>query len=185
MNYQDLGTISLKEKTDRKIAKKATKWYAVYCKSNHEKKVYTKLLEANIECYLPLQTTVRQWSDRKKKVSLPLFSCYVFVKVGLKDYYTVLNITGVFAYVCFEGRPAPIPDRQINILKCLLESKIKVENFTENIPKGTNVRITCGPLKGITGELVKYLGKNRVVVRIEEINKTLLVNISPIYIGLR
>ncbi len=177
-----METASLIKTSKSNLIKKTFRWHAVYCKPNHEKRVYEKLREANIEAYLPLHTTIRQWSDRKKKVSKPLFSCYVFVKVGVHDYYNVLNITGVFSYVCFEGKAAPIPEKQINLLKCLLESEFNVEDISEHIPKGAIVRITGGPLKGLEGELVNHLGKNRVVVRIEEINKTLMVNISPIYL---
>ncbi len=180
-----MDTVSLINSSEKKLSKDTTLWYAVYCKPNHEKAVYAKLAEANIEAYLPLQTTIRQWSDRKKKVTLPLFSCYVFVKIGLKDCYTVLNIPGAFSFVSFEGKAVPIPKKQINLLRCLLESKFDVEDFTERIPEGAKVKITCGPLKGIEGELIKHQGKNRVVVRIEEINKTVLVNISPLYIRLK
>ena len=43
-------------------------WYAVYTKPRAEKKAALALTELGIEHYLPLQTSIKQWSDRKKKV---------------------------------------------------------------------------------------------------------------------
>ena len=55
-------------------------WYAIYTMPRSEKKVYNRIIESGIEAYLPLLTTVRIWSDRKKKVSLPLIPSFVFIK---------------------------------------------------------------------------------------------------------
>ena len=64
------------------------KWYAIYVKSRHEKVIFSELQKKGIESSLPLMTTIRQWSDRKKKVEVPLFRSYLFVKiVQLDDNY--------------------------------------------------------------------------------------------------
>ena len=166
------------------ISKKKT-WYAVYTRPRHEKRIYTKLQQEKIEAFLPLRTTIRQWSDRKKKISEPLFSCYLFVCVTLYEYYNVLNIPGIVRYITFEGQAVAIPEQQIQLIRKLLELDIETTfDTTENIPVGTWVEITTGPLMGISGELVDYAGKKRVIIRIEEIAKSILINISLDYLKL-
>jgi transcriptional antiterminator RfaH len=155
-------------------------WYAVYTRPHHEKKVCRKLQEIKLTVYLPLQITLRQWSDRKKKVTIPVFNCYVFVNVTAREYDKVLNIPGVIRYVAFEGKAVPIPEHQIRMIRNILEQELELEEFPENLHEGVKIRITAGPLTGISGELVDFSGKKRVIIRIEEINKSLLVSV-PMY----
>jgi transcription antitermination factor NusG len=152
-------------------------WYAVYTRPQHEKKIFIQLQRQNINAYLPLKTTIRHWSDRRKKVSLPLFSCYLFVNITLKDYYKVLNIPGIVRYVTFEGKAIAIPERQLQMIRNLLAYD---EETTEiSVPRtiGTMVKIVKGPLTGISGKLIEFAGKKRVVISIEEIGKCIMVNI--------
>jgi transcriptional antiterminator RfaH len=159
------------------ISKETACWYAVYTRPHHEKNVCRQLLRQNIVAYLPLQTTIRQWSDRKKKVSIPLFSCYVFVCVNMKEYYMIVNTPGIVRYITFEGKAVAIPEKQIQLIKNILEQGIEVEETPGDINTGAKVEIIAGPLTGICGELIDFSGKKRVILRIEEINKSLLVNV--------
>ena len=63
------------------MEKNTKKWHVIYTAPRAEKKVNERLESQGVETYLPLQKTLRQWSDRKKKVSIPLFNSYVFVRV--------------------------------------------------------------------------------------------------------
>jgi transcriptional antiterminator RfaH len=160
-------------------------WYVVYTRPRFEKKVFSLLSEQNIKAYLPMQTTIRQWNDRKKKVSVPLFSGYVFVFISTRDYYQVLNIQGVVRYVSFEGKAVAIPEKQIRLIQNLLEQDMEASDFEPQLSAGTRVEITAGPLMGITGELVEYSGKKRVIIGIEEIGKTLMVQVPLHYLVLK
>lgn len=168
----------------QKLSLKQLNWYALYTRPRHEKKIYARLKQENIEAFLPLQTTIRQWSDRKKKVTEPLFSCYLFVYISVKDYYRILNLNGVVRFVTFEGKAVTIPEKQIMIIRMLLDQEIEIEETGEPIAKGSRVEIKIGPLSGISGELLETAGKRRVIIRIEEINKTLLVNVPLNYLRL-
>lgn len=152
-------------------------WYAVYTRPRHEKKVFRQFQQECIEAYLPLRTTIRKWSDRKKKISEPFFSCYLFVNITQKDYHKVLNVPGVVRYVAFEGKAVTIPDMQISLIKNLLQEDYETVEYNERISAGTKVRIVAGPLAGIDGVLIFHSGKRRVIVRIEEIDKSLLINV--------
>ncbi|MBN2275842.1 MAG: UpxY family transcription antiterminator [Bacteroidales bacterium] len=159
-----------------------TSWFAIYTRPHHEKKVNIALQSAGIDSYLPMQTTLRQWSDRKKKVSVPFFSCYVFVHITNRHYYPVLNTPGVVRYVTFEGKAVAIPEKQIQLVKTILGQNIEAEEFDGHIEKGARVEIVRGSLLGLQGELINYASSKRVVIKIEEINKALLINIPLQYL---
>lgn len=154
------------------------KWYVVYTHPRAEKKAGEYLAEKNIKFYLPLLSTIRQWSDRKKKVELPLFPSYLFVYVSQKEYYEVLSISGISRYLFFEGKPATISQKEIDKIKMLLNSDIEMEVSQEVIKPGELIEITHGVLRGIRGEMVEYKGERKVAIRIEQINFSLLIQVG-------
>lgn len=154
-------------------------WYAVYTKPRSEKKLADRLSEQGIEAYLPLRRTLRQWSDRKKMVDEPLISSYVFVRIFQEHYFTVLNTAGAVKYIWFSGKPATIPENQIRALKLILDNDPETDCVAANFPKGSCVKVSSGPLKGLTGELQNHAGKNKVVIRLDHIEKAILLTISP------
>ncbi|APF19204.1 UpxY family transcription antiterminator [Caldithrix abyssi] len=156
-------------------------WYAIYTRPRHEKKVYEGLIEKEITAYLPLIKRVRQWKDRKKKVDMPLFSSYLFVRIDYKNRFDVLQTKGVVKIVNFNGVPAVIPDWQIESLKQMLEhpEKIQLENY---IKPGELVVIEEGPFRGLKGMVKSLRGKTRLVVSIEGIMQTVSVEIDSDYV---
>jgi transcription antitermination factor NusG len=151
-------------------------WYAIRVKSRSEKKVYSDLIEQGIEAYLPLQRKLRQWSDRKKWVEMPLISGYVFVYISRKEYEIVLRIYNVVCYIYFEGKAAVIRDEDINLLKRMLgETEVNLEITVEELKPGQMVEIISGPLIGVIGELIDFKGKNKVALRIPPLGYTVLV----------
>jgi transcriptional antiterminator RfaH len=149
------------------------KWFAVYTRPRYEKKIEKYLTDRRIECYLPLLKTLRQWSDRKKWVVIPLFPSYIFVKVDDHDYHEVLKCPGIVRYITFEGHAAELRDSQIENIKWILSSDIKTEPLNENIPKGSIVEIIKGPLKGLLAEMIQYNNKKIIVVRFDQLDKSL------------
>lgn len=155
------------------------RWFAVYTRSRAEKKLALLLAEKSIDCYLPLKIEKRQWSDRVKMVEEPLLKSYLFVKVSNREYFNVLNTPGAVCYISFRGEPAPIPEKQINDLKSFLTSyNERVEAVRENLAKGEQIIVVSGPLKGITGELIEFRGKNRIALRFERLGYCILTDIS-------
>lgn len=152
-------------------------WYVVYTRSRYEKRVHEELLKQGIEAFLPTQKTIRQWSDRKKVVELPLFTGYVFVNIQPAEYYKVLHTDGVVKYIAFEGKAVIVPQRQIDNLLLLVDSSAEVETSEELFEAGQNVEVSVGSLKGLTGELIKENGKSRVLIRIDHLEQNLLVSI--------
>ena len=143
-------------------------WYAVYTTSRAEKKVKQRLDEANIENYLPLRTEIRIWSDRKKKVSLPLIPGYIFVHIASENILKTLNIPGVVTFLKEKSVPATIPDDQIHRLRMMVEHDFdEVEFMTTQVNVGDKVRVKQGNLEGLIGELVEVRGKYKIAIRLQ------------------
>ncbi len=151
------------------------KWYAIYTKPRWEKKVQKELDELHIDNYLPLVTTVKQWSDRKKKVEEPLIRSYIFVKVTSQDYYKALNVNGALKYITFQGKAVPIPEKQIGVLKQLIENQVELSVTSEHLQKGQRITLQEGSFKGLEGEIVNIKGNDKLVVKIDSIGYNLII----------
>lgn len=154
-------------------------WYAAYTTSRGERKAACSLEKSGIEYYLPLQETIRQWSDRKKKLIVPLITSYIFVHITPKEHLKVLQAEGVVRILHFCGKPVPIPEWQINNLRILLGAKIPHEIDFSHFEKGTEVQITSGPLNGLRGNIVLIKGKHKLVISISALDYNLTIDIDP------
>lgn len=158
------------------------RWFAVYTNPRAEKLVHERLQVVGIESFLPLQKTYRKWSDRKKMVLKPLLSSYVFVNVTPKQFPKVFMTNGIVKFVSFEGQPVAIPQKQIDNLKLLVNSDAEIEVTTEQFAKGDQVEVMNGSLVGLTGELIKVGGKNRVIIRIDKLEQNILLTIPVTFL---
>jgi transcriptional antiterminator RfaH len=156
-------------------------WYAVYTRSRSEKKVAHELDKSGIDHYLPLYKSLRQWSDRRKKVLLPLISSYVFVHITPRDHYQVDQTSGVVCFVHFNGKPVAIPEWQIRNLQILVGARMHIEDGCE-FKTGAPVRVTMGPLAGIHGIVAEIRGQHKLIIQIEALNFNLAVNIDPVMV---
>jgi transcription antitermination factor NusG len=161
---------------------RAKRWYALYTKSRAEKKAERELQLKGLEAYLPLEKRLKQWSDRKKWVYEPLIRSYIFVRANHKELYQAYYTPGIVTIVNFEGKPAPIPDKQIQAIKEVLKSGEHFEVTSDEFEIGEMVEIQAGKLKGFQGELVKQLNRYKVLIRIDVIQQNLLININPSYL---
>ena len=170
-------SLPLKE-ANTAVVKPEKRWYAVYTHSRAEKRVNDRLNEAGIETFLPLQKTLRQWSDRKKLVEKPLISSYIFVKVIPKEFFTVKTADGVVKFIMLQGKPVVIPEIQINNLRILCGSDAEVAVSSDVYTKGDMVEVVVGSLTGLRGELIRVGKKHKVVIRIIQPGMNLTVDIK-------
>jgi len=119
-------------------------WYVVYTKSKWEKKVADKLNQIGIECYCPLIIQMKQWSDRKKKVEVPLFNSYVFVQLADSDRNSVFQVAGVVRYLFWLGKPAIVRDEEINSIKTSLKAPNISDISVTSIRVGDHIKIETG-----------------------------------------
>jgi len=173
---------SMEQKESNNKCEKGNKWYAVYTKPRAEKLVYKRLVDSGIETFLPLQKTMRQWSDRRKMVEKPLLSSYIFVKTQPKFFPVVYKTVGVVRLITFEGKAVAIPEYQINNLRLIINSDAEVEVTTEKLDKGDIVEVTTGSLKGLIGELIKINSRKRVVIRLDKIDQNIVLTIPAAFL---
>src|SRR3984885_7679479 len=152
-------------------------WYAVYTCANHEKQVAKQFLERKIEHFLPVYDSVRRWADRKKRIQLPLFDGYVFVRIGLRDRVDVLRVPSVVKLVGFNGQPAAVSSREMEFLKNTLLPELRAEPHPY-LTAGRRVRIVRGALQGAEGILIRKKNASRVVVSMDLIARAASVEVE-------
>jgi transcription antitermination factor NusG len=152
-------------------------WYALYTRPNFEKCVDKELKKYNIHSYLPLRSVLRQWSDRKKWLEVPLFSCYVFVWVDNKERFLSLKPGGVVCMLSNQGKPSKIPNQEIQLVKKMLSNGFDPEPVDEFI-YGESVEIIAGPLQGICGLFLESRGKDRLIVSFDSIGQSVAIEIK-------
>lgn len=143
-------------------------WYVVYTKPKWEKKVAEQLKNVGIECYCPLITQVRQWSDRKKKVEVPLFNSYVFVQLPEADRNLVFQSAGAVRYLFWLGKPAIVRDEEIDIIKKGLDGTDSCEISLLPFQVGDKIELDSGPFLNQTA-VVQEVNKTHYVLVLESL----------------
>jgi transcriptional antiterminator RfaH len=160
-------------------------WYLIYTKPRHERRVADQLQEKKINVFFPTMTRVRQWSDRKKITQEPMFPSYVFVFLrDLKMHYHSLGTFGFLKYVKFGKDVATVPEKVIDSLKVLSSNEQAVEVTESHIHAGQKVVVQRGPLTGLEGEVLRFNGKHKILVRVSLLMRNVLVDISPEHLQL-
>jgi transcriptional antiterminator RfaH len=156
----------------------ANKWYPVYTQPRAEKKAYLALINKGIEAYLPLHRQQKQWSDRKKWVEEPFIKSYLFVHISEQQKTEVLMTRGVARFIYFSGQVTAMPDRQIDDLKLLMASPYELQITEEDLQAGEKVIIKAGPLKGMIGNMISYHSQKQLMLRIENLGCSIIVNVA-------
>jgi transcription termination/antitermination protein NusG len=153
-------------------------WYAIWTRSRHEQVVREQLAQKQIEAFLPTITKWSRWKDRRKKVDWPLFPGYCFARFDAQNRLAILKCPGVVSIVGFEGgEPAPIPEREIESIRVLLASTLAFDPCPL-IKEGTVVDVVHGPLKGVSGRLVRKNDKARLVLSVDPIGQAVSVEVD-------
>jgi transcription antitermination factor NusG len=160
------------------VAEKQLNWFVVKTRSRAEQKVAQRISAKGLNVYLPLQKTIRQWSDRKKKVEVPLISSTLFIYLEEKDLSLLFNIPGFHSILHFLGKPAIVREDEINNLKLLLKEDIKIENGNfEEFKKGESIEVIRGPLQGIIATSIDEGRTHKLIVEIESMEQRFIVHI--------
>jgi transcription antitermination factor NusG len=154
-------------------------WYALLTRARHEKIVAHRLTEIGVTSFLPTVTQERRWSDRKKLVEFPLFSCYVFAKLSPTNEgrLKALRIDGVYSLVGTRAEGTPIPEDQIDAVRRITEEHLTWHSHPF-LKIGQRVRIRSGALDGVEGILTGRSGESTLVVSVDAIQRSLSVRIE-------
>jgi transcription antitermination factor NusG len=156
----------------------AAQWYAIWTRSRHEQVVREQLERRQLEAFLPMITRWSRWKDRKKKVDWPLFPGYCFARFDPADTLPVLKCAGVVNIVSFEGKPAAIPDYEVESIRLLIGSELQYDPCPM-IREGMMVEVAHGPLRGVTGRLLrKDAKKASLVLAVELIGQGVSVEVD-------
>lgn len=154
-------------------------WYAVRTYSRHERTVAKHLAVRGFETLLPLYSEDRRWSDRQKRVELPLFPGYLFVRIDECDSQPVrvLRIPGVVNFVGNRPEFAQLSENDVTNIRSLITAKIAFQPHPY-LSVGQRIRIRNGALAGVEGILMRVENDDRLVLSVEVIQRSLSVKIQ-------
>jgi len=146
------------------------RWYAVFTVPQNEAHAAKQLELRSVEVFYPTYETVRLWKNRQRvHLKLPLFPCYLFVRIHPRERGRVLQVSGVLRIVGNHREMSAVPDSVIEMLRSGLNG-IKFEPYKELVV-GQKVWVKDGPLQGIHGVLTRKNASCRFVITLELINQ--------------
>ncbi len=157
------------------------KWYVFYTYPKFERKVQKYLQKEGYETFLPLHWIVKNWSDRKKRLQIPLFPNYIFVNIERNKIFDILKTPKVINCVTFCKDPVFIKQKEIDQINYIISKKSTIE-VSDDLKIGTTVLINEGPLCGLEGVLLEERGSQRFAVKIVSLKQSLIINVPSNYI---
>ena len=151
-------------------------WFALYTKPRNEFKAAVQIGKCGIHYFLPAIIRIKQWSDRKKKITEPLLRGYIFIYAGEKERIISLEQQAVVRCIFDSGRPAKIPQWQIDNLKTMLNSNSELF-IKEGLIPGTQVRIKDGPFDGVIGIVKNSESGKTIAVSIDLLNRSIIAHL--------
>jgi transcription antitermination factor NusG len=154
-------------------------WYAVHTMARHEKRVVKHFQEKQVYTFLPLIERVHRWSDRLKRVDLPLFSCYTFVRIPptAENRVKVLRTPGVIGFVGSEGQGTSIREEEIESLQTALRQRVPCIDHPF-LATGKRVRIRGGCLDGIEGIFEGHGADQKLIISVELLQRSLSIRVD-------
>lgn len=153
----------------------SSNWHVAYTVARHEKMVASQL-SADLDTYLPLYRSLRRWKGRQAEIDLPLFPNYVFVRFAHHERIKVLRHPSIVNIVSFAGKPACLPDSEIELLrKATILGRVGPHPL---LVTGKRVRVKAGPLSGLEATVLRRKGPCRLVVCVETIQRAFLLELD-------
>lgn len=164
------------EEVETALANTVQNWYVAYTLPKHEKAIAQRLRADNITCYVPLYAETRTWRRRRVDLELPLFPCYVFVKMVLKAKARLLSAPGVIRLLTVSGGAVVFPNEEMDALQSSLKRwSARPYPFHSS---GKRIRLKSGPFAGLEGTIVRRSGKRKLIVTLDRIRSSMLLDID-------
>lgn len=158
-------------------------WYLIYTKPQHEKKVHAHLTEIKVDSFLPTRKILRTWHDRKKYVDEPLFPSYVFIYLNdKKNYYDGIDTEGSLYYVRSGKEIARVSEAIVNNIKLAVDQGNDIQISEDRFQPGRKLVINKGPLTGLSCEVVRYNNKQKLLLRIDLLQRNILITLPTEYL---
>ncbi|HEX9513246.1 MAG TPA: UpxY family transcription antiterminator [Puia sp.] len=157
-------------------------WYLIYTKPRHEKKVSQRLTEMNINSFLPTRKILRNWHDRKKYVDEPLFPSYIFIYLNdMQNYYEGIDAEGALYYVRSGKEISRVSDSVIDGIKLVANKGENIEVSSNSFQPGRRLVISQGALTGLSCEVIRFDNKQKLLVRVELLQRNILLSLPAEY----
>lgn len=156
-------------------------WHVLYTKPRHEVKTLERLAQNGFEVYCPMKTTLKQWSDRKKKVSEPLLPSYIFIKITEKKRAIPLTDPSVLNYIFWLGKPAIVRDAEIDTLKGIINKEKAQEFEVRKLKAGDEIDIIKGQIMG-KNATIKSISNNYIKAELKELGITIVLNKTDLFV---
>jgi transcription antitermination factor NusG len=153
------------------------RWICLQVRSGCEFKSAIGLKERGYESFVPVFEQKRQWSDRTKIVQVPLFTGYVFLRFNSSNNHRVVAVPGVIRFVGTAGMPTPIEDSEIEALQLTARAGL-VCGPCAFFQVGQEVEVRLGPLASLRGRIVRFKNKQRLILSVNLIQKSVFVEIG-------
>ena len=137
------------------MARDSKKWFVLFTKPRHELKVLERLISFGINAYTPTKIVTRQWSDRKKKITIALLPSMVLVNLENNDPNIVFGIPGVVRYLFEHGKRAEVFNTEVIAMQCYQNNTLQINENELKI--GDTVKV---PLLEQDAILLSQKGKN-------------------------
>ena len=152
-------------------------WYAIRVKSRCEKMVSDQLRQKGYDEFLPMYWSRRLWSDRVKVLQLPVFSGYLFCRFEVEKRLAILQTPGV-AHIVTKGKiPAPVDPEQLENVRLALASGEPIQPWAR-LEVGKKVRVELGPMRGVTGTLLRYKNATQLILGIDLMQRAVAVEVE-------
>ncbi len=149
-------------------------WYIAYTLPRHEKAIAQRLTVQEISCYVPLYSETRTWRQRRVQVELPLFPCYVFVKMPLDIKTRLLSAPGVVRLLAMSGAAVIFPDEEMSALQSSLKHwSARPYPFHSS---GKRIHLTAGPFAGFEGTILRRNGKRKIIITLDLLSSCILLD---------
>jgi len=155
------------------------KWFVLVIKTNREKQVAEVLEKHGFEIYCPVKKEIRQWSDRKKKVDVPIFQNYLFVRLKEADRDTVFIISYIKKYLYWLGKPAVVRDEEIEIIRKWMSDTSILNVTPSHLQKGKLITIEKGAFKDKEAT-IQEVRKNELKLVLNGLGIVLLAKIKDV-----
>ncbi len=155
-------------------------WFALYVQVNHEREVTKRLEQKEINAFLPLFERWSKRRDRRKRVSVPLFPGYLFIRTVLDNptHVHILKTPGALTLIGNSEGPLAIPSYQIESLQTMLHSPQPIQ-LNPYLKEGDWVHVLRGPLAGCMGILLRQNPKKgRLIVSVDIICRSVSVELD-------
>lgn len=152
-------------------------WYAVHVKPRSELSVARHLDAKGYEQFVPLYRSRRRWADRVKELEQPLFPQYVFCRTTINASGRIVSTLGVIRLVGVGNMPIAIDDHEIEALQVIVKTRLRAEPWPY-LHVGQRVELATGPLKGVQGVLTRFANRDRLIVSISLLQRSVSVEVS-------